>query len=155
MTLRIFLWSFTVAFYMYAKFHPCSSSFIGAQLIEVKKKRVFWNTLYLRNFICFIHFLNSDHTPNFRIIVQEILELLRKMLNYELKLCIIVLPRLLNFETCVPLLFFTTIVRSPHFVQTFSLITRVFLGLKFWNFEYGLNSKSVWRKWNFEGIGCF
>ena len=45
-----FFWSSTVAFYMYmyAKFHPCSFSFIGAQLIEVKKKRVFRNTLYLR-----------------------------------------------------------------------------------------------------------
>ena len=48
MTLRIFLWFFTVAFYIYAEFYPCSSSFKGAQLIEVKKKRVFRNTLYLR-----------------------------------------------------------------------------------------------------------
>ena len=51
-TLRIFLWSFTVAFDVYAKFHTCSSSFIGAQLIEVKKKRVFTNTLYLRILHC-------------------------------------------------------------------------------------------------------
>merc|ERR1712074_505842 len=79
LTLRIFLWFFTVVFYKYAEFHPRSSSFIGAQLIEVKKKRVFRNTLYLRNFICFIHFLNLDYIPNFRIIVQEILEFLRKM----------------------------------------------------------------------------
>ena len=64
---------------MYAEFHPCSSSIIEAQLIEVKKKRVFGNTLYLQNFICFIHFLNSDYNPNFKIIVQEILELLMKM----------------------------------------------------------------------------
>ena len=48
MTLRFFLWSFTMVFYVYAKFHPCSSLFKGAQLIEVKKKRVFRNTLYLR-----------------------------------------------------------------------------------------------------------
>ena len=42
--------SFTAVFYMYSKFHPCSSSFIGAQLIEVKKKHVFRNTLYLEFF---------------------------------------------------------------------------------------------------------
>ena len=78
-TLRIFLWCFTVAFNMYAKFHPCSTSFIGAQSIEVKKKRVFRNTLYHRNFIRFINFLNKDYIQNFRTIVQKILELLRKM----------------------------------------------------------------------------
>ena len=50
MTLIIFLWSFTVAFYMYPKFQPCSSSFIGAQSIEVKNKHVFRNTLYLKIF---------------------------------------------------------------------------------------------------------
>jgi len=70
---------------MYAEFHPCSSSFIGAQFIEVKKKRVFRNTLglHLLDFICFIHFLNKDCIPNFRIIVQEILELLRRMSGHN------------------------------------------------------------------------
>ena len=35
---------------MYSEFHPCSSSFIGAQLIEVKKIHVFRNILNLKNF---------------------------------------------------------------------------------------------------------